>query len=90
MQRTVMQDFMFSDGTLLKKGAIVGVASRPTHLDGGIFPAADTFDGFRFYGKDGTERGSLVSTGENALHFGTGRHAWYVHQCCSTTELTLS
>ncbi|EJD49253.1 cytochrome P450 [Auricularia subglabra TFB-10046 SS5] len=80
MDRKAMQDFTFFDGTAVKKGQTVSVASRPTHFDDSIYPDAATFHGFRFC-DDGSEDSDLhlpqrlVSTSTDFLSFGTGRHA---------------
>ncbi|KAH7096696.1 cytochrome P450 [Auriculariales sp. MPI-PUGE-AT-0066] len=83
MTRKAMQDFTFSDGTHLRKGDMLSVASRPVHLDDSVYPSAATFDGFRFFNQrtsasgDGevTMEDQLVNIGPGFLSFGIGRHA---------------
>ncbi|EJD49202.1 cytochrome P450 [Auricularia subglabra TFB-10046 SS5] len=80
MSRKAMQDFTFSDGTAVKKGQTVSVASRPTHWDASIYPNPDEFVGFRFFDEHENEDdmalpNRLVSTSFDFLTFGTGRHA---------------
>ncbi|EJD49225.1 cytochrome P450 [Auricularia subglabra TFB-10046 SS5] len=81
MTRLAMKDFTFSDGTQVKKGQMVSVASRPTHYDGAIYPEPEKFDGFRFYNEWEEKEDELslpnrlVSTSFDFLTFGTGRHA---------------
>lgn len=82
MSRKALQDFSFSDGTQIKKGQLLAVASRGTHRDAAIYPKPDEFDGFRFFDENEGEADELslpnrlVSTSFEFLTFGTGRHAW--------------
>ncbi|KAH7096697.1 cytochrome P450 [Auriculariales sp. MPI-PUGE-AT-0066] len=83
MTRKTMQDFTFSDGTQLRKGNLLSVAARPIHLDDSNYPAAMTFDGFRFFNQRATASGDgdvtmenqLVNVGPGFLSFGIGKHA---------------
>ena len=47
-RRQALKDFMFSDGTLIKKGDWAVVPSKAIQLDEAYFPSANQFQGFRF------------------------------------------
>ena len=97
MIRKVLKDFKFSDGTVVRKGQMLAVASRPAHHDERLYPRADTFDGFRFYDENEPDTADelslpnrLISTSTDFVAFGTGRHAWYVCVCiCVSVGLYL-
>ncbi|PPQ77162.1 hypothetical protein CVT25_010790, partial [Psilocybe cyanescens] len=76
MGRAVVQDFTFSDGTVMPKnvaGISVNVYAR--HRDEGLYPDAYAFDGFRFVPKAGSGASQpLVATPTLEYHgFGHGR-----------------
>lgn len=90
-----MQDFAFSDGTVVPAGASICAPQIAVHRDQESYEDPGTFDGFRFWrirekmrderpGKDGEDdeewRNRLTGTGTGFLTFGGGRHAWYVVQ----------
>ncbi|KIM49862.1 hypothetical protein M413DRAFT_59041, partial [Hebeloma cylindrosporum] len=48
LRRRVLQDFSFSDGTIVPAGSTLYVNSYGLHHDETLFPSPNTFDGFRF------------------------------------------
>ncbi|KAF8583911.1 cytochrome P450 [Ramaria rubella] len=79
MTRLALQDFTFSDGTLIPKGAMVSAASSTRHHDDEIYGNGDVFDGFRFSEIREQEglgtTNQLVATNPDYIAFGHGRHA---------------
>ncbi|EIW87324.1 cytochrome P450 [Coniophora puteana RWD-64-598 SS2] len=79
MGRKAMQDFTFSDGTFIPKGANVSIASVVAHYDEKSYKDASEFDPFRFSDiREGEGEGvkhQFVSTNAEYLPFGHGRHA---------------
>jgi cytochrome P450 len=79
MQRIAVNDYTFTDGTTVPRGASVGVALDSVHMNDKIYPDAHTFDPFRFVKlkeQDATGRKfDIVTTSNDALTFGHGRHA---------------
>ncbi|KAF2017328.1 cytochrome P450 monooxygenase-like protein [Aaosphaeria arxii CBS 175.79] len=79
--RRVMKGITLSDGTYIPAGAIIEVPSHAIYQDDENYPSADEFDGFRFSklrkGGGATEhaRNQFVTTNEQNLGFGYGRHA---------------
>ncbi|KAF9233509.1 cytochrome P450 [Melanogaster broomeanus] len=76
--RKAMKDFTFSDGTVIPKGTIIGMATLATHLDNEIYEHPGVFDPFRFADMpeedgDGAKH-QLVSTDHKYLAFGHGKH----------------
>ncbi|KAI6753944.1 hypothetical protein HG530_013120 [Fusarium avenaceum] len=60
----------------LPQGSRVSVSVWGIHHDEDIYPAAYTYDAFRFVqSKDGRNKESLVSPSENYLSFGLGKHS---------------
>ncbi|KIJ13840.1 hypothetical protein PAXINDRAFT_80216 [Paxillus involutus ATCC 200175] len=79
MLRKAMQNFTFSDGTVLPKGTLVAIASQATYLDNEVYDNAEAFDPFRFANMrdedgDGAKH-SLVSPNLEYFAFGQGIHA---------------
>ncbi|GLB33473.1 putative cytochrome p450 [Lyophyllum shimeji] len=80
MERRMLQDFTFSDGTVVPKGHTVAVANLPMHLDEENYSDPDKFDGFRFAHLrdsevEGFSKHQMVSLGLDYIVFGNGRHA---------------
>ncbi|KAJ7652562.1 cytochrome P450, partial [Mycena rosella] len=89
VRKVVAQDgFTFSDGTTIPYGAFLGVPGTATHYDPDNYEDATTFDGFRFSRlreqhaiQDNHSEGSgifnrhMVSTAQDHVAFGHGRHA---------------
>lgn len=81
MGRAVVQDFTFSDGTVMpKKVAGISVNVHARHRDEGLYSDAYLFDGFRFVPKAGSGATQpLVATPTLEYHgFGHGRSTWCV------------
>lgn len=81
--RKILRPATFSDGTTLKPGTFVAVATLATHHDESLYPAADTFCGFRFHElreahPEKAAQHSVVAANDDFLVFGLGRHVWYV------------
>ncbi|KAF7360043.1 hypothetical protein MVEN_00732100 [Mycena venus] len=87
-RKVVAKDgFTFSDGTTIPYGAFLSVAGNAVHYDPKNYDNPDEFDGFRFSrireehkGVATAEEGEvfnkhMVSTAQNHLVFGHGRHA---------------
>ncbi|KIK72082.1 hypothetical protein PAXRUDRAFT_662300 [Paxillus rubicundulus Ve08.2h10] len=77
--RKAMQNFTFSDGTVVPKGTFITVASQATYLDNEVYDNAEMFDPFRFANKRDADRDgakhSLVSISLEYFAFGQGIHA---------------
>ncbi|KAJ7795185.1 cytochrome P450 [Mycena olivaceomarginata] len=74
--------FCFADGTVLPHGTFVEVAAMERHHDPALYDSPDKFDGFRFSRLREEQRGagsifmhSVVTTSQDFLAFGHGRHA---------------
>ncbi|GAP90671.1 putative trichothecene C-8 hydroxylase [Rosellinia necatrix] len=78
MRRVATSDVELSDGTVIKKNAMVAVSAR-RHWDPQVYPDPDKWDGFRFLHMRRTEGqehvAQLVSTSPSHLGFGHGLHA---------------
>jgi len=90
-RKVVAEDgFTFSDGTQIPYGALLMVTGSPVHEDPATYDHPDTFDGFRFSrmrddlaGKtNAADAGvgeffnrQMVSTGQDHLVFGHGKHS---------------
>jgi cytochrome P450 len=77
MTRAVKETFTLSDGTVLPKDAIIGVATA-TQMDPQIYPEPEKFDPYRFVtlreqGEDSKWR--FDSTSPEHLGFGHGSHS---------------
>lgn len=87
MNRKVLKDFTFSNGTVLPAGTFLSVASYATHHDEANYAHPNEFDPFRFAqlrDQEGEEiRHQMVSTNSQYLSFGHGKHAWYTNLCLS-------
>ncbi|KAG5761669.1 hypothetical protein H9Q72_010223 [Fusarium xylarioides] len=78
MNRMVLDDMNLSDGTLLKKGTLLGV-SVDRMWDGSVYENPQKWDGWRFYRKYQQSPEArdvpIVNTGPNYLAWGHGRLA---------------
>ena len=78
-QRTAVNDYTFSDGTMIPRGTMVAVALDSIHLNEKNYPDPLTFDPWRFFKlreQDTTgKRFDMIATGLDLLAFGYGRHA---------------
>ena len=76
MGRTLLEDFMFSDGMTLPKGTKIAVNLDARHYDEKLYPDPDRFDGFRHVRQDSDSQ-PLAATPTLEYHtFGHGREAW--------------
>ena len=73
-----VQEYKFSDGTVVPRGTTVGVAIEAAHLNGAVYEDPETFDPFRFVKmreRNASKKFDMVSTSCNSLAFGHGIHA---------------
>ncbi|KAF7351318.1 Cytochrome P450 monooxygenase 51 [Mycena sanguinolenta] len=81
LTRQVTKDFMFSDGTMVPAGTLIGVPILAEHHDEANYENADVFDPFRFSRmreKAGERiKHQMVTPTLDYLSFGIGRHAWW-------------
>ncbi|KAG5653878.1 hypothetical protein H0H81_009700 [Sphagnurus paluster] len=80
MQRVLMKDFTFSDGTFVPKGNMIAVPNYAIHHDEENYTNPNTFDGFRFSRMRENEEGGATkhqaaTLGLDYIAFGNGRHA---------------
>ncbi|KAG5651716.1 hypothetical protein H0H81_007721 [Sphagnurus paluster] len=80
MERKLLKDFTFSDGTFVPKGHVITVASFATHHDEENYSDPNMFDGFRFARMSDSEneafnRHQAVTLASEYVVFGNGRHA---------------
>ncbi|KAG6887831.1 hypothetical protein C0995_012331 [Termitomyces sp. Mi166 len=80
MQRKVLKDFTFSDGTVVPKGHIVAVPNFAIHHDEENYTDASVFDGFRFskmreLQAEGFSKHQMVALSCDYIVFGHGKHA---------------
>lgn len=79
--REVIRGFNLSNGQYIPAGATIELPSRAVYRDPQNYPDGDTFDGFRHYRRrqSGTARdharNQFVTSNEQSLMFGYGRHA---------------
>ncbi|KAG8157310.1 hypothetical protein KVR01_012694 [Diaporthe batatas] len=78
MCREVLSEFTLSDGTLLPKGAFVGISTNGL-WDEENWKNADRFDGYRFLRmremSGGENQWQLATPSQGHLAFGYGKHA---------------
>ncbi|TFY79744.1 hypothetical protein EWM64_g4273 [Hericium alpestre] len=81
MDRWVKKPFTFSNGVTVPAGIMISAASQRIHHDDEFYPDGDTFNPFRFADKREESGESIkhqmISTANDFLTFGHGRHAWY-------------
>ncbi|KAK1225702.1 hypothetical protein PQX77_011322 [Marasmius sp. AFHP31] len=79
VERKVLKDFTFSDGTVVPAGTTVGVPVRALQRDEAYFSNGDKFEGFRFADMREEEGESIkhqmVTPTADFFLFGHGRHA---------------
>ena len=82
MSRVALEDFTFSNGTVIPTGTTVAVPMYAIHHDKNIWPDPFTFDPYRSSRvRDqgaGDVKQQMVTTSSEFLPWGYGRHAWYV------------
>ena len=71
-----MNNFTFSDGTTIPRGAFVSVSIHNAHFNDKVYEDPLKFDGFRFSKlREGSEKNvGMVSSSQDFLAFGHGRH----------------
>ncbi|KAJ3504346.1 hypothetical protein NLJ89_g7978 [Agrocybe chaxingu] len=79
IQRVLVKDHLFSDGTLLPKGTTISVAAPSAHLNGEKYEDPLRFDAFRYVkmrerGDAAERKFDMVSSNIDSLGFGLGRH----------------
>ncbi|KZT08277.1 cytochrome P450 [Laetiporus sulphureus 93-53] len=74
INRKAVQDFTFSNGTVIPAGTYVAASARPIHLDEENYEDSLEFKPWRFVDVDGGKQ-HLISTADNYLTFGHGKFA---------------
>lgn len=78
MRRVATAEVKLSDGTIIRKGAMIAVSARQQR-DPAVYKNPEQWDGYRFFDmrkQPGMEHvGQLVSTSPEHLGFGHGLHA---------------
>ena len=95
LQRKVVKDFTFSDGTFVPKGTMIVAPARSVHRNEALYASALKFDPFRFANlrREGDSEGvkhQYISTTPEYLPFGHGRHAWYALSLSDDHEVSLT
>ncbi len=81
-RRLALRLLTLSNGMTIPVGTLVAIPSSSTHRDEITYPNPNEFDGFRFAklreseGDTTTSRCQAVSTSNEHVAFGVGRHAW--------------
>ena len=83
MNRYVLEDYTFSDGTTVPAGTIIGISTSSIHRDPAIYEDPLKFDGFRFIKmRDRAVLGGhtgkcydVDTVNSEFIAFGQGRHA---------------
>jgi len=83
MNRYVLEDYIFSDGTIVPAGTTIGISTASVHLDPAVFEDPLKFDGFRFIKMkeravvDGhpNKNYDVVTVNSEFIAFGQGKHA---------------
>ncbi|EMD64174.1 hypothetical protein COCSADRAFT_181322 [Bipolaris sorokiniana ND90Pr] len=79
--RRTLKGITLSNGQYIPPGVLIEVPAAAIHTDESVYPSSDTFDGLRAYkarssGKaSDIARNQFVTTNEENLSFGYGRHA---------------
>ena len=84
-----MKDYIFSDGTFIPKGTLIGVANRSLHYEKKFYENPSVFQPFRFAETQDEIKSRLVSTSAEYLEFGHGKHAWYDALSLSAFDLEI-
>ena len=86
-----MSPFTFADGTHVPKDNWVCVPHLPLMTDPATYPDPDTFDGFRFVSKDGTDPQSRFShTSWSFPYWGSVKQGWSVQSLFNTHPCSAS
>ncbi|KAF5374236.1 hypothetical protein D9758_004728 [Tetrapyrgos nigripes] len=82
IDREVLKDFTFSDGTTIPAGSRVAIASFALHHDERYYEDPYEFKPFRFADMRAQEGESIkhqmITPNPEYMFFGAGRHAWWV------------
>ncbi|CAK5274835.1 unnamed protein product, partial [Mycena citricolor] len=77
--RQAVKDFVFSDGTFVPSGTLVGVPVMHEHFKAAHYPEAGNFDAFKFSRRRGEAgehfKHQMVTPQADFLTFGLGPHA---------------
>ncbi|KAK1225930.1 hypothetical protein PQX77_011129 [Marasmius sp. AFHP31] len=81
VRRLATRDFVFSNGTVIPAGTLIGISPSALHFDEDQYSNPFEFDGFRSY-KQREEEGEsikhqMVTPQANYVAFGVGKHAWW-------------
>ncbi|KAJ8079813.1 hypothetical protein PM082_016635 [Marasmius tenuissimus] len=79
IRRLALRDFVFSNGTVIPAGTMIGISPSALHFDEDQYSNPFEFDGFRSY-KQREEEGEsikhqMVTPQTNYVAFGVGKHA---------------
>ena len=83
MARVVLRPLKLSNGMTIPTNTFIALPAGAIHRDENSYPNPDEFDGFRFAKLREDERNTMtnryqaVSTSNEHLPFGLGRHAWW-------------
>jgi cytochrome P450 len=72
-----VNDFTFSDGTTIPRGALVSVSAHNAHFNDKVYEDPLKFDGFRFSKmrlESPKKKVGMVSSTQDHVSFGLGRH----------------
>ncbi|ESK96224.1 cytochrome p450 [Moniliophthora roreri MCA 2997] len=78
VQRKPLENFTFSNGTVVPAGTIIVASPRAIHFDENHYPNPSEFDAFRSYRmneKSGNMKHQMATPETNYLAFGIGKHA---------------
>ena len=84
VSRLTVRPFTFSNGMTIPAGTLISLPLRAVHTDAETYPNPEEFDGFRSLklrereGDTAAAKYQVVSTSNEHLAFGVGRHAWCV------------
>ena len=72
----MLNDFTFSDGTTIPRGAVVSVSAHNAHSNDKVYEDPLRFDGFRFsrMREGSAKKVGMVSSSQDHLSFGHERH----------------
>lgn len=79
--RRTLKGITLSNGQYIPPGVLIEVPSAAIYTDESVYPSSDSFDGLRAYKARSTGKASdiarnqFVTTNEDNLSFGYGRHA---------------
>ena len=77
LSRVALNDFTFSDGTTIPRGASLSVSTHDAHFNDKVYEDPLKFDGFRFSKmreESAAKKVGMVSSSSDHFPFGHGRH----------------